>query len=820
MVTIPRLYLKLLRDVKHSKLQFGAVIFIIILGIAMFVGAYGAYLNLQISYDTTFNQLDMADYWISVDHVSQVAVREINELPGVKAIGRVVGEVSIDLKNDSGEKVTARVISLPPDHPPDINSVSVEQGSYFHASSNREVLVEKRFADYHKFVPGGWITIEQDGNRADYQVVGVVTSPEFIWVAKNERETMPSPRTFGIIFMPQPVAESLFGMKGMANEITLLISPGIDHETVLAEVKQILHNNYIERITVKDDPTEIRTKKLDIIEGVRSGYLLARDDQVSNRLLRQDLDSFASIAFLFPILFLSMASMTIYVLLNRMIESQRMQIGIMRAIGYSRLLVLSHYAGFGLFVGISGSVLGVLAGNFMANGWTTLYVDQLNLPFAIITTHWDIMLIGILIGIMVPLVAGLLPACSAIRIKPVEAMRPPIPVTGNRIVLRLTEIFLRWLPYTLKLPLRNIVRNLRRSFFMALGVISAIILVLVAMSFVDALERIINVQYDTIEKYDARLVFQGTGTESTANYVSHFNGIAGAEPVLEVPYRIRYRGSVIDTSIMGIQENSSMYHLIMENRSRIDVVESGILVPNSFKNRLGIKVGDVIYLEPTVGVVGQTEKVVAGFVDIPIGARSFMPIDDVQKLVREPGTASSVFLKFKGKPSNELLKRLYDLPQVSTVELASDTRELIDQQMGFFWVFIGVMLMMGGALGTAIIFNGVTVNVLQRTREIAIMRALGVGRAGLAYMLSLENLAIGCFGILLGLPLGRILAQAFFQSMMTSTEDLFSFSLVIYPRSYIIAVGFTLLILLVSQVPAMRHVTRLSLATATKEWAE
>ncbi len=820
MVTPPPLLLKLLRDLKQAKLQFGAVVFIIILGITMFVGAYGAYLNLQISYDITFNQLDMADYWISVDHVSQVAVRDINKLAGVKAEGRMIGEVSIDLNNDSGEKVTARVISLPSNSLPEINSVNIELGSYFQSLSNREVLVEKRFADYHGFVPGDWLRIEQSGFKAYYRIVGIVTSPEFIWVAKNERETMPSPRTFGIIFMPQQITENLFNLHGKYNEIVLLINPGIDHGAVIAEVKQILHNNYINRITTKDDPTIIRTRKTDIVNGVRSAYLLARKDQVSSRLLRQDLDSFASIAFLFPLLFLSMASLTIYVLMNRMIESQRMQIGIMRAIGYSKLKVLVHYTGFGLFVGIAGSLIGVLLGHFMARGWTMLYVEQLNMPLAIINTHWDIMLSGMLIGVIVPLIAGLIPAWSALRIKPVEAMRPPIPIAGNRIVLRATEVLFRWLPYMIKLPLRNVIRNIRRSIFMALGVISAILLILIAMSFVDAMERILHVQYDVIEDYDARLIFQGMGTESITNYVESFQGITDAEAVLEVPYRLRYEREVIDTSIMGIQKKSNMYHLVAQNGSKIEVVENGIIVPNSFKDRLGIKLSDVVFLEPTVGVVGQTDATITGFVDIPIGARTFMPINEVQKLIREPGTATSIFVKFHDKPSNELMRRLYNVPGVAAVELASETRELIDQQMGFFWVFIGAMLIMGGALGTAIIFNGVTVNVLQRTREIAIMRALGIGRVGLALMLSLENLAIGCFGIVLGIPIGRVLSQAFFNSMMTSTEDLFSFSLVIYPRSYVVAIVFALIMLLISQIPAMRQVNRLSLATATKEWAE
>jgi len=820
MVKIPKIELKLLRDVKAAKLQFGAVALIILLGVAIFIGLYGAYLNLEVSYNTTFKRLDMADYWISVDRISQTAVRRMNEIPGVTATGRIIEDISIDLENDSGEKVTARVISLPAHSHPEVNNILVEEGSYFDSASSREVLVEKSFADYHKFAPGDWITLKRDGAIANFKVAGIVTSPEFIWVVKSEQEPMPSPRTFGILFMTQTAAENVFGMAGMYNEIAVVTAPNINEKEFIAEIKQVLRDYGIARITTKDDATSIKSRKFDIIKGVRSAYLLKRDDQPSNRLLKQDLDSFASLAFLFPLLFLSMASLTIYVLMNRMVESQRMQIGIMRAIGYSRLAVLRHYLGFGLIVGIIGSVLGAILGNFIANGYTSLYVDQLNLPYTVTTTHWDIIITGIIIGTAVPLLAGLLPAWSALRIRPVEAMRPPIPATGNRILLKITEIFLHRLPYILKLPTRNIFRNVRRSVFMSLGVASAALMVLVSMSFVDALDAILNTQWDIIEDYDGKIVFQGTGTASTATFVSHLDGIKDSEPYLEVAYRIRYGDNVIDTSIMGLAPNSSMYHLVTPKGDRVEVVDDGILLPASFKNKLGAQIGDTLSLEPIVGTVGETEKRLAGFLEMPIGARAFMSLEEVQRLLRQPGTATGIFVDFSGEPSNLLMKRLYNLPQVTSVELTSDTRALIDEQMGFFWVFIGVMLLMGAALGTAIIFNGVTVNVLQRIRELAIMRALGVSRAGLAAILSLENFAIGCLGIIIGIPAGRYIAEYFMSSMSTSTDDMFSFTLTILPRSYIIAVVFALIILMVSQLPAIRQVTRISLAIATKEWAE
>jgi len=117
----------------------------------------------------------------------------------------------------------------------------------------------------------------------------------------------------------------------------------------------------------------------------------------------------------------------------------------------------------------------------------------------------------------------------------------------------------------------------------------------------------------------------------------------------------------------------------------------------------------------------------------------------------------------------------------------------------------------------AIIFNGVTVNVLERRREIAIMRAVGLSGSRLAIILTLENLLIGCLGVAIGIPLGRYIANYF---MAQVEMDIFSMTAVIFPRSYIIACVSALVILLVSQIPAIRQVSRMSLPTTTKDWSE
>ena len=87
---------------------------------------------------------------------------------------------------------------------------------------------------------------------------------------------------------------------------------------------------------------------------------------------------------------------------------------------------------------------------------------------------------------------------------------------------------------------------------MGMGVASAVILIMVSMSFVDAMEKALGTQYDVIQSYDALVYLQGMGATSTAAYARNLNGVKQAEAILEMPYRIRYGDNTADTSVMGL----------------------------------------------------------------------------------------------------------------------------------------------------------------------------------------------------------------------------------------------------------------------------
>ena len=815
MVAVSKIHRKLLRDTIASRAQFSAVALIIILGIATFVASYEAYQNLDSSFEHSYERLRMADYWISVDYVSQRAAREINAIPGVLAQGRIVRDVTIDMEMETGEQVSGRVVSLPPGQHPEINDVQIESGSYLSPGSGREILIEKRFAEFHNLRPGDWLTIKREDYQARFKIAGTVVSPEYIWVSKSAQELFSTPGTFGIIFMPQARAEALFAMKGLINEINLKLDPNTDPDEVFHEVSQVLRRYHINRVTSRDEPVAISTRKIDVIQGVRTAYVIERKDQLSNYIMQQEVEQYRQMAVLFPMFFLFTAALAVYTLLSRLVESQRVQIGLMRALGYGKMQTLIHYMGFALIVGVVGSVLGALLGHAAANALTTIYANQLNLPFIITEPYWPAVGVGIMVGIGVPLFAGLLPSWRTARMRPAEAMRPPTPPTGHHTLLEVVLPFVSQLPSVLKLPLRNTFRSMRRSFFMATGIASAVALILVSMSFVDLLD-FFWLQFESAQSYDAKVVFQGMGTTTTTSYIQHLQGIKEAEPVLELPYRLQVGERVSDSSIMGLTEGSSMYTLLTPEGSPTTVARDGVLLSLSLKPKLDAEVGDTLHMEPIVGYVGETEKRLVGFIDEPLGGRAFMPLEEAQDMLRTPGAVTSVFVRFDGAPSATLLKRIYNLPGVASIEFAGGMRQFFEEMMGLFWVSIGIMLAMGFALGMAIIFNGATINVLERRREIAIMRAVGMGRRRLGLILTLENLLIGSLGIAMGLPIGYYVAN-YFMSQVSS--EMMTMAAVIYPRSYVIACLSALVILLVSQIPAIRQVSRMSLPTVTKDWS-
>jgi putative ABC transport system permease protein len=777
---------KLIRDLLADRWLFIAITIVIFLGVALFGSSFMAFLNLKSSYDYSYEKLEFADFTMEVKPAPPDTVNELEQIPGVKAVtGRLNTSIGLSLPEESGHSLIATAISVPPDSHPKVNDLKIESGNYLSSGNKYGLLLEKSFAEYHKLKPGDIVMLSGANREMEFTVSGIVTSPEYIFPAKSKNEFFVSPDTWGVIFVSDSVLPELTGSPDI-NEFCVLVDKGADVNSVISSFKEKL-------------------APFGVIKTV------TRDEQPSNAGLELDLQEFGEIAEIFPVLFLFVGAMTTFILLSRIIQRQRSQLGVMRAIGYSRRQVLIHYLSFALIIGIIGSVAGMIAGYFLSATITNLYIGMLGLPYKITNIHWMAMEEGLFVGILPCLIAGIFPALNAARLRPAEAMRTPSPVAGREPLIEKMFPFLKRLSLLWKIPLRNIFRNRRRSISTALGVIFGTMLILTSAGFIDSMDSLFNVQFDQIQKYDARLNFAQPVPQGMTGTVLGWQGVNEAVPVLELPASLEHGGKSFSTLAMGIPPGEDLYGLYTPDGNKIALEEGHILLAGAIKDKLGVVTGDTVTL---ASPYGKGDFTVNGFVRQPMGSFGYITLSDAQQLTGGQAVISGILLGVNADAIPGLRDTVAQNLSGVSVEITSEVRDQMMGLMNLVYALMWVMLGFGVILALTVVFTMITISLIERRREIATMRTLGERIGRIAGMVTIENVALGIVGLIIGIPLGYAVALYLMRLIQT---DMFSFDLVFYARTYLLTVGIMIIVIFLSELPGIRNLNRLDLAKVTKE---
>jgi putative ABC transport system permease protein len=689
------------------------------------------------------------------------------------------------LPQKGGHSLIATTISVPQDSHPRVNDLKIESGNYLSADTKYEILLEKSFAEYHNLMPGDSIRLDGTAGEIEFTISGIVTSPEYIFPAKSRNEFFVSPDTWGVVFVADTVIPELTGNNNI-NQFCVLVDEGVDVGTVTGLFEENL-------------------APLGIVEVVTS------DEQPSNAGLKLDLQEFGEMAEIFPVLFLFVGAMTTFILISRIIQRQRSQLGVMRAIGYSRRQVLWHYLSFALVIGFIGSVIGIIAGYLLAESITNLYIGMLGLPYKITSFHWMAMEEGIIIGLLPCLIAGIFPALAAARLQPAAAMRTPPPAAGRRPLLEKIFPIVKKLSLLGKIPLRNIFRNRRRSLSTVLGIVFGTVLILAATGFLDSIDSLFNVQFEQIQKYDARLSFAQPVSEDVTDTVLGWEGVNAVSPILEVPASLKNGEKSFSTVVMGMPPKTELYGLYTPGGDKISLTEGHILLATAVKEKIGVNTGDVVTVASTYG---QGDFLVSGFVKQPMGSFGYLTLEDIQQMTGARGIISGMLI---GADSNVISS----LRQVASQNFDSIAMEITDEVetqmmdlMNLINALMWVMLAFGAMLALMVVFTMITISLIERRREIATMRTLGEGSGRIAAMVTIENMILGIVGLIIGIPLGYAVTMYLMRLVQT---DMFSFDLVFYSRTYLLTAGIMIIVVFLSELPGILGLKRLDLAKVTKE---
>lgn len=786
------LLLKAWRDIMARKGQFLSLAVLVGIGIMAYVTFISSYYDLNDSLDRANSELRFADFNTSVLNAPKSVERIIERLPGVAAAdARLVIDTGLD--KTGGARATARVVGIPLARKAEVNLVTLQAGRMPGPGVRNTAVVDGKFAGETGTEVGDTLTLRTDGHETVVRIVGIGSTPEYFYPLRGKAE-IPAPGQFAVLFMEQEQVADLFGRTGSANDVAVLLEPGADVDRAIDEVERVLEPYYV----------------LDSVK---------RTDQPSNFQLRDEVKQNEMMADFMPPLVLTISSLSLFIALSRLVQSQRGEIGLMKALGYTDAQVLGHYLAFSVLIAFMGSGIGIALGQWAAGATAELYVDMLGIPFLSSHVYPRVMLNAVLISTAACVAAGAVPAWAAVRMPPSKAMHsdPNLAVSGGGRV-PLVERLLGWaMPrsFTFRIPLRNVFRAKRRSAYTVIGIAFSMVLTVATWSMFDAVTYMMDKVFAKTELWDVMAVYEAPFGSNRVVEVSGWDGVSRVEPALVVPVEATARGVTYDIAITAISPRARFHGFdITSGSDAAGALESGGLVmAESQARKMDVKVGDTVRVESPY-TDQERDLPVAALSDETLGGPVFASTQVGAELLGSgTPTYNMLYLFVDPARADRISKELYDLPGASQVQVKSVFIDMLKSYLGFMLTYGGIMLAFGVGMAAAVIYNTFTANILERTREIATMRTIGEDNSRLALMVTLENVFLALAAVPLGVWLGVKTAEAMYASFST---DAYAFKVVIYPASIAWIVLITIVVLLLSEIPPVRRIFRLDLAEATK----
>lgn len=778
---------KLWRDLRRMWAQALAVALVMACGAATIIIASGASRSLLETREAFYDRYRFATLFAGAARAPLTLRNDIASIAGVNGVElRIVAPALIDI-GGMQEPGTAIAVSIPDNGQPAVNRLYLRAGRLPESGRAGEAAVTEPFAKAHAMQPGARFDAILSGKRMTLTVTGIVLSPEYVY-ALGPGDMVPDQRRFGVIFMPRPAMAALFNMQGAFNDVALRTVRGADAKSAMDALDGIL------------EPY-----------GGRKAH--DRTGQISHQFLDNELQQLSAMSAVIPPIFLFVSAFLVNMVLTRLLDLEREQIGLMKAVGYSNSAIGLHYAKFTLAICAAGVAAGAAVGTWLGQGMAELYSQFFSFPFLVFKQGLDLYAIAA----AVTAAAGLLGAARAIAgvvsLPAAAAMQPPAPPRYRRLFGKGSPAFRLFSQLTI-IAFRHLVRWPVRSGLAILGAALSVAILVTAMFSFDSIDFTIDTVFFRAERQDATFNFdRDLGLESVLA-VSQMPGVLRAEPFRAVPVILRngHREKTLVITSAGPDDDLST--ILDTSLNTIEAPGEGLLLSRRVASQLELRIGDHAIVELPAQNHRVAQATVTGIIESFVGLSVFMASDALDRLAGEGPRASGVRVALDPSQQRALYASVKQTPAIGSVALQGISRkkfrETIGENIGMMMsVYVGLAVV----ITFGVIYNSARIQLSEHGRELASLRVLGFTKAEVSSVLLIELGTI----VALAQPLGWLLGYAFSWSVATGFEsDLFRIPFVINIRTFAVASLVVAGVAAGSALIVRRRVNRLDLVSVLK----
>ena len=786
-IDVSALNRKLIRDLWRLKGQAFAIATVVAAGIGIMVGTYGCLAALEASKDAFYDQYRFADVWASAKRAPNSLLSKLEAIPGVSTVEtRIVVDVTLDVAT-LPEPARGRIISVPEGRRPALNDLDIRDGRIPTLGRPNEVMLSEAFAASHGIGIGGSLSAILNGKKRKLEVVGIALTPEYVY-ALAPGAVMPDDLRYGILWMGREALAAAFDLDESFNSVTARLLRGASERDVLAALDDLLKP----------------------YGGVGAH---GRADQISDFFLTNELQQMQTSGAIAPPIFLGVAAFLLNIVLTRLVETEREQIGLLKAFGYTDRDVGLQYGKLVLAVIGIGLALGLGIGQWFGQGMITIY--SVFFKFPLVAFSLDPQLVTVSIGLTA--LAGTIGGAGAVRrsikLSPAVAMAPPVPTS-----YRTSWMGRRMARFKISQPTRMIFRHVtrwpRRTAMTVTGIAFSVALLVASLFFMDSTTQVIDVYFRQSERQSLTVNFTEPRQASVEEEIKRLPGVLATQPVRGVSVRLRNGQHEKRTALIGLIPDADLNRILNTDHEPINPPEGGIALSRAYAEHLHVKLGDDVTVEVMQERRPVVDLPVTQIVDQYMGFASFMRIESLNRLMKEGPVLTGVHVLTDKANVDHLYRRLKNMPAIAGIAqrdaAMASFQKTLDETM---FVMIGFYIAFSSLIAVGVAYNSARIAFSERARALASLRVLGFTRAEVAYIL-LGELAVQT---LIALPVGVLLGYGLALAMSPMlTTDMYRFPFVITDNTYGISVGVVLMSAVACAVVIRRRVYRLDLVSVLK----
>lgn len=759
---------KLLRDLRENAMQFVAMILLCGLGMFVFAALDGTWRLMDRTVETYFEECNLADFWVRTSSVSRQDIARIRHTSGVQEV-QARTSVTVDVEG-LGDGVEAALEIYEGEFL--LNRPYLRSGSMLSAGDTKGCLMEEQFAGAHGLEPGDTVTLNIAGRPLQFEIRGTILSAEYTITSK---EIVPDPEHYGFIFLSHEAV------------------PNLPYTSVLVKTEEAADGQTVREALERAIPGAIV-----ISTNTHQNISMARNYAVM----------FRGLTYVFPVLAFAVAALIVVSTLKRMLDKERMEIGTLKALGYTDRKIRRHYLWYGLLPSAVGSLAGVFIGwytipvilwNMMVHN--SRYPYMLRPPISIST--WSMSVLSVLLSVVICLLTLRL----SLREQTADLMRPRPPKGGSRILLERWKGLWGRISFNGKMIVRNLMRNRGRTVIVLVGILCCNMLIIATFGIQESLTFFMRQYYGGTLSYDYRADLNADQAGTLESYQNRLNA-EKVEGIMEMNVSLRAANDSRACLLTILKDDQTIIRLT-EDQGLLPMPERDLVISRKLAAVMGIKEGEMV----DVCLAGDSEPLtlkIAAFADTNAAQGLFIGETAWKSCRKGPFQVTALLLN---APDEMTLHRLHEMEEVLKIrELENQFTEsmtILDSTATAFSILSGVAL----GLAFVICYNMGLMNFTERIRDYATLKVLGYHQREIRSLMIRERNLTAILGVILGiLPgiflVGIILKTCEFESMVFVRH--------VSLRSILLASGITYVFSLLVEVFLTRKVRGIDMVEALK----